>query len=539
MVKVKAEKNKFDAILNVFAWVSFFIALIVAVTVLLSTFSGSKNGKPVFGYKMLIVESDSMSKSEISQDEKIYFNANDLIFIKQVKDVSKIKVGDVITFISYNPESKGKTVSHKVRSIKTSSSGEILGFETYGINTGASDQVIVDPSTIIGKYAGKSASLGRLFKYFKTPAGYFTSILIPCVLLIIFFSIKVGKMIAKKEVLDKYDLEFATLKIKLTELEKLKEEGYMQQDLQTMESVSAQIEEGVQNNQDQVQTANQAVQGVEQQAISMTQPVIQVPNINAIDLMAKTLSSTIELLTKTIDSMAVAVGKPVDTLARSVETLATASAKPTVIEKVVEKPVVQTIIKEVPVEPFKSQSDMEMVTTEVPQEQEEKEEPTEVVTTLEGQAENSTMGGTFHNLKQNDKVAFKKKLLTLTSDIKEYFTEVHNELISYKKVNYRISFKGITYRVGRNTIAKMVVRGKTLKLHLALNVEEFSKTIFFQEDSSSVKAYEEVPFTVKIKSERAKNNALKLVSSLAEKNSFKKDDKFQKENILKVLRQYK
>ena len=223
MVKVKAVKNKFDAILNVFAWVSFFIALIVAVTVLLSTFSGSKNGKPVFGYKMLIVESDSMSKSEISQDEKIYFNVDDLIFIKQVKDVSKIKVGDVITFISYNPESKGKTVSHKVRSIKTSSSGEILGFETYGINTGVSDQVIVDPSTIIGKYAGKSASLGRLFKYFKTPAGYFTSILIPCVLLIIFFSIKVGKMIAKKEVLDKYDLEFVTLKSKLVELEKLKE----------------------------------------------------------------------------------------------------------------------------------------------------------------------------------------------------------------------------------------------------------------------------------------------------------------------------
>ena len=29
MVKVKAVKNKFDAILNVFAWVSFFIALIV------------------------------------------------------------------------------------------------------------------------------------------------------------------------------------------------------------------------------------------------------------------------------------------------------------------------------------------------------------------------------------------------------------------------------------------------------------------------------------------------------------------------------
>jgi hypothetical protein len=90
--------------------------------------------------------------------------------------------------------------------------------------------------------------------------------------------------------------------------------------------------------------------------------------------------------------------------------------------------------------------------------------------------------------------------------------------------------------VGRDTIAKIVVRGKTLKLHLALNVNDYSKTIFFQEDASGVKAYEEVPFAVKIKSERAKNNALKLVNSLAENKSLVKDEQFKKENVLKQLK---
>ena len=53
-----------------------------------------------------------MSKSVLSEDEKIFFEAGDLIIIKKVSDVSTLKEGDVITFFSYNPESLGKTVTH-------------------------------------------------------------------------------------------------------------------------------------------------------------------------------------------------------------------------------------------------------------------------------------------------------------------------------------------------------------------------------------------------------------------------------------------
>ena len=81
----------------------------------------------------------------------------------------------------------------------------------------------------------------------------------------------------------------------------------------------------------------------------------------------------------------------------------------------------------------------------------------------------------------------------------------------------------------------MTVRGKTLKLFLALNVNDFSRSVYFQEDSSHIKMYEDVPFTVKIKSHRAKNNAIKLVSSVAEQNNLTKNDKFEKENIVENL----
>jgi predicted transport protein len=144
-----------------------------------------------------------------------------------------------------------------------------------------------------------------------------------------------------------------------------------------------------------------------------------------------------------------------------------------------------------------------------------------------------------NSLVQREKIPFNKKLLSLDSEIKNYFSEVHNEIISHKKVNYRISVKGISYKTGRKALAKMVVRGKTLKLHLALNVNDYPKTVYFQEDSSNVVAYKDVPFTVKVKSNRAKNNAVKLVNSLAEKNNLVKKEEFKGENVLNELKTFK
>ena len=296
------------------------------------------------------------------------------------------------------------------------------------------------------------------------------------------------------------------------------------------------------------------------QPYNPAQTVIQSQGYNdrVLEIMANTLGKAVDSLTRTIDTLAVSVGKPVDTLTRSVETLVNAAIRPTVVEKVVEKPIVETVIKEVAVEPtvcepVKSEevAKEEVAVTVAPSEK-EIESPVQSVQVEEVQsaqveevkpdqveeAQPVEVAPTsiFDSFNTREKIPFNKKLLGLSDEVKKYFSEVHNELISFEKVNYRISNKAITYKRGRKTLAKMVVRGKTLKLHLALGLEDYPKTVFFQEDSGNIKAYEEVPFTVKIKSSRGQNNAIKLVNNLAESNSLKKQEQFQKEDVLKVLK---
>lgn len=531
MGKVKFKKSKIDRMLTVFAWLSLFIAIIFSVTAILATFSGADNGKVIFGHKLLIVESDSMSKSDISKDEPIFFNVDDLIIIQEVSDYSTIKVGDVITFVSYNDGSRGKTLSHKVRSIKTTSSGLLIGFETYGINTGVSDQAIVEPSTIIGKYVNKVPEVGRLFKFFKTPGGFFLSISVPCLLLVIFFSIKVGKQLGKKQLSDSYDNQIESLKERLLNLENIPEGEDMQDNLQQTNVLEQSVEKQEDVETKQTDACTPVPQSMEQLLLKSLETIF--------GLSLSSFSKTNEALMRTIETLASNATKHVDALAHTIEML-TGGLKQPVVEE-------QPVNMELPKEPVETASPFTAVEEETPVSLIEEqaiveEEPVIEEAVVTEEAPQEVLDAEIvklNNLKQRVKVPFNKKLLSLNSEIKEFFSEVHNELISYKKLNYRVSFKGITYHVGRKNVAKMVVRGRTLKLHLALDVNDYPKTVYFQESLANVKAYQDVPFTVKIKSKRGKNNAIKLIVSLAEKNGYVKKEGETKENILKQLKLFK
>lgn len=605
MGKIKFKNKKVELVFTVFAWLSLFCAIIFSIVATISTFSSSTNGKELFGYKVLMVETDSMSKSDISQDEEIFFNSGDVVIIQVLNDYSGIQVGDVITFVSYNDGSRGKTLTHKVRSIKKTASGELIGFETYGINTGVSDQAIVEPDTILGKYVGKVSDLGRLFKFFKTPAGFFLSISIPCLLLIIFFSITVGKQIGKKELSDSYDNQIEKLRNRVIDLEgkgdtvvqtnngqtiiegsiidqQIQEhgEGVMQTNEnetivknQTQQQVQEQVAIGVDNSKDQTQATYQAF--IQQSAVhseKLTELALNtlLGTINALTgtigtLVDKvenpTLASTIETLTNAMTNMvgkmvAPSVIQPIhkEQEERIVETAATVDCRTSVAQPV-EEPV-QTIQKVVTVptnneevvEPEAENATMMPTNDSIVELEEtnailpvdadlpEIKEEIEAERETEIQAEEEMTG--LKTLTKRKKIAFNKKLLSLTSEKKEFFSDIHNELASYK-IKYRISFKGITYRIGRKTLAKITVRGLTLKLHLALDVNEYPETVYFQENLEDIVAYKDVPFAVKIKSNRGKNNAIKLISSLAEKNGLVKKEEITKENILKELRQFK
>lgn len=135
------------------------------------------------------------------------------------------------------------------------------------------------------------------------------------------------------------------------------------------------------------------------------------------------------------------------------------------------------------------------------------------------------------------RVHFAQKLLKLDEHTWHFYDEIYNKFNSYRNVNIRLSFKHVTFRFKRKLIAKLTIKGKTLKLHLALDVDAFNKNVYFQADLKGVKAYEEVPFTVKVKSARGLKNALNLISILCEKEGVEAKARFKKVNSLKEIMQ--
>ncbi len=374
------KKNISVKILDVFAWITFVLAIVIAFAVVLSSFSDKQNGREIFGRKMLIVESDSMAKPNDSY-EGVFFFSGDLIIIKCIQNSTEIKEGDVITFTSFNPDSYGKTLTHKVREVKFVN-GEVVGYVTYGVKTGVIDQVVVKPENVIGVYQFKVPKVGSFFSFLKTPKGYYVSILFPCALLLIFFSVRMGRSYEKKK--SSYPLE------------------------------------------EQVRTLEERV-------------------------------------------------------------------------LVLEKAIVNT------------QTDVAVASAEEPQ--------------------------LIERAKRN-KVSFAQKLLSLEKQKREYFSNIHNEFLSYKKVRARLSFRGLSYRFGKNLLAKITIRGKTLKLHLALKVTDFNNNVYFQKDLSNVKAYQNVGFTVKIKSNRGQNNAIKLIDVLSKDFMLVKNEKYVPVNVIKEFKDH-
>lgn len=162
--------------------IAFAVFMMVFTIVTVSTVN--KNERSLFGYRFYIVLSDSMSESEKNKDLDVHFDAGDIIIAKKVEDPTALQPGEIISFISQNTDdSYGQTVTHMIDSVVTRN-GQLIGYKTFGTNTGAIDETMVEPEFVLGTYAGKLPKVGSFFQYTKTTVGYILLILIPFVLLI-------------------------------------------------------------------------------------------------------------------------------------------------------------------------------------------------------------------------------------------------------------------------------------------------------------------------------------------------------------------
>lgn len=174
------------------ALVAFTVLMMVFTVVTVSTVD--KNERSIFGIKFYIVQSDSMSLSENNRDLDVHFDAGDIVMIKKSPDPTALQVGDVIAFMSTNSASYGETVTHRIHEVKTNAEGRVLGYMTYGTNTGTLDEAMVEPEYILGQYAGRLVGVGRFFAFLKSTVGYVICILIPFLLLILHNGVNVVRL---------------------------------------------------------------------------------------------------------------------------------------------------------------------------------------------------------------------------------------------------------------------------------------------------------------------------------------------------------
>lgn len=179
--------NFLKGLKNVLTWLLVVAAVCMMVFTVVSVTTFDRNDRDLFGYKAFICRSDSMKATD--------FASGDLVFVKEVSP-NAIKVGDIISYRSEDPDTFGETFTHKVRALTTTEDGQ-PAFITYGTTTGVDDELPVKYTQFQGLYKFDVPKLGTFFSFLKTTPGYFICIFLPFMLLILMQGINTVKLFRK------------------------------------------------------------------------------------------------------------------------------------------------------------------------------------------------------------------------------------------------------------------------------------------------------------------------------------------------------
>ncbi len=169
---VQKENKILNILLNVLLTLIIVFAILFSYTAYMTkTGSGVAS---VFGFSPMSIQSDSMKPT---------FSKGDLIIVKQVKDVSKLKEGDIITFWTVI---NGERALNTHRIIGITDNGTYYYFNTKGDNNTISDAIGIHQAELVGQHVTTFAGVGKLIDYLQTSTGFLICIVIPVVLFFIY-----------------------------------------------------------------------------------------------------------------------------------------------------------------------------------------------------------------------------------------------------------------------------------------------------------------------------------------------------------------
>ena len=114
------------------------------------------------------------------------------------------------------------------------------------------------------------------------------------------------------------------------------------------------------------------------------------------------------------------------------------------------------------------------------------------------------------------KRSFLARYIQASEHIQRYYTDIKNELLSYKGVKARLSWSRESFKKGNRPLVRIDVKKKTLYMYLALDKEVLDGTKYNYTDVST-KAYgKDYPVLFKVGGDRKKKYAIELIHMLAE-----------------------
>lgn len=159
---------------------------------------------------------------------------------------------------------------------------------------------------------------------------------------------------------------------------------------------------------------------------------------------------------------------------------------------------------------------------QVEEEEEEEEEPDDEYDPEDDLPDDELMPGEegdgvdFSNMMRYNR-SFIARIIQGTSEQKQYYGDIKHALLSYKKVNSNIAWGAERFNKGRETIARLKIRGKTLCLYLALDPNDYKTSVYHHADVSDNKSMNGTPMMVKIKSGLGVRKAIRLIDEMLEK----------------------
>lgn len=147
--------------------------------------SKGEHRQPLFGAYVI------MSESMIPN-----INVYDAVVTVRVGQ-DKLKINDIITFLSKEIETGGTPITHRIIGIVETETG--IKYRTKGDHNNTEDFALISPEEVIGKVYLRVPMVGYVQTFMTRPIGWLLVVVIPCLLIIGSDIIKLVKKTSSKE----------------------------------------------------------------------------------------------------------------------------------------------------------------------------------------------------------------------------------------------------------------------------------------------------------------------------------------------------